>query len=415
MLVRLHPAQRPLAMRREDVADRHRAVGGLVDQPVVAFDQGARALGGAGDGAHRRLCHLLRALHQPRAQPRVAQPRPAELVTRPRRGIEPVASRQRRDARCGSREAGAPRRLQGVHIHCLARFGRRVRAVPAPAPAGLTHPNPVGCAHTRPGLFGLVDERLQQPGAIAVQTLAVVADRAGGPAQQVRGQVAAPNAGAHQKPAQSQHPVQVAAPAHIVPADPGVAGLQAQRTRREPDAAQPAMRRVHQISQLRAHKRTSATRVLVRHQRVPDPALRVGLHQHQRQVPQRADRVGHVHGRRHRVRQHTRRTAPTPARAPTSRQRDVAGRLQVGQRRAATRALPPAAPITQIERFTNVVGDLPETVNALRDRLVQHIAQSGEVAPQAAPDLILYLHAGYSSEVASRSPAKSCGARAVLG
>ena len=75
--------------------------------------------------------------------------------------------------------------------------------------------------------------------------------------------------------------------------------------------------------------------------------------------------------------------------------------LQVGQRRAATRALPPAAPIAEIERFTNAIGDLPEAVNALRDRPVQHVAQSGEVAPQAAPNLILNLHAGYSSEVAS--------------
>ena len=84
-VVRLHPAQRALAMRSEDVADRHRAVGGLVDQPVMALDQGAGAVCGAGDGARRRLCHLLCAPDQPRAQPRVAQPRPAELVVRPRR------------------------------------------------------------------------------------------------------------------------------------------------------------------------------------------------------------------------------------------------------------------------------------------------------------------------------------------
>ena len=356
---------------------------------------------------------MLRAADQARAQACVAQRRPAELVARPGPGVEPVANRQRRHARCGRREACAPRRLQGVHIHCLARFGRRVRAVPAPAPAGLTHPNPVGRAHARPGVFGLVDERLQQPGAVAVETREVVADRAGGPAQQVRGQIAAPDAGAHQQPAQSQHPVQVGAPANIVPPDPGVAGPQVPRTRREPDTAQPTMRRAHQIAQLRADKRTGATRVLVCHQRVPDPALLVGLHQHPRQVLNRADRVRYVYCRRHRVREHT-RAAYTAAGAPTSRQRHVAGRLQVGQRRAAARALPPAAPITEIERFTNVVGDLPEAANALRHRPVQHVAQSGEVAPQAAYDLILNLHTGHRSEVASLSPAKSCGARAAL-
>ena len=75
---------------------------------------------------------------------------------------------------------------------------------------------------------------------------------------------------------------------------------------------------------------------------------------------------------------------------------------EVGQRRAATRTLPAATPIVEIERFTNAIGDLPEAANALRDRPVQYVAQSGEVIPQAAaPDLILNLHAGHSSEVAS--------------
>ena len=64
-----------------------------------------------------------------------------------------------------------------TYTHRLARFGRRVRAVPAPAPAGLTHPNPVRRAHARPRVCGLVHERLQQPGPIAVEALAVGADR----------------------------------------------------------------------------------------------------------------------------------------------------------------------------------------------------------------------------------------------
>ena len=332
---------------------------------------------GAGDGAHRRLCHLLRALYQPRAQTRVAQTRPAELVVRPDRGVETVANRQRRHDRCRHREAGAPRRLQGIHIHRLARFRRRVPAVLATATAGLTHPNPVGRAHARPRLFGLVDERLQQPGAIAIQTLAVVADCPDDPAQHVRGQVATHNAGAHQQPAQSQHPVQVRAPARVVPPDPGVAGPQPPRTRREPDAAQPTMRRTHQIPQLRADERTGAARVLVRHQRVPDLALRVGLNQRQGQTHNLADRARHVHRRRHRVRKHP-RPAPNAASRLTRRQRDVAGRLQVGQRPAAARALPPAPPVAEIERFTDAIGDLTEAADTLRNRLVQHVAQAGE-------------------------------------
>ena len=140
------------------------------------------------------------------------------------------------------------------------------------------------------------------------------------------------------------------------------------------------MRRTQQIPQLRAHERTGAARVLVRHQRVPDPALLAGLHQHQCQIRNLADRARHVHCRRHRVREHP-RPAPTAASGLTRRQRDVACHLQDGQRPAATRALPPAAPIAEIERFTHAVGDLPEAADALRDRSVQHVAQAGEVAP----------------------------------
>ena len=399
-VVSAHPSQRALAMGSENVLDRHRALGGLVDQPVMSLHQGSLAVRGAGDGAHRRLGHLLGAQDQARAQPRVAQPRPAELVAGPGLGVEPSARRQRRHARCGRLEEVAPSRRQRVHIHGLTRFRRRVRAVLTPAPAGLTHPNPVGRAHARPGVCGLVDERLQQPGAIAVETLEVVADRPCGPAQDVRGQVAAADAGAHQQPAQSQHPVQVGAPTRVVPADPGVASPQTPRACCEPDPAQPAMPGAYQITQLVADKGPGAARVLMHHQRVPDPALLVGLHPHQRQVPNLADRVRHVSRRRHRVREHTR--APhTAARGPTPRQRDVACRLEVGQRRAAARALPPAASIAEIERFTDTIGDLPEASNALRYRAVQHIAQSGEVAPQAVPNLILNLHARHRSEVAS--------------
>ena len=80
----------------------------------------------------------------------------------------------------------------------------------------------------------------------------------------------------------------------------------------------------------------------------------------------------------------------------------MACRLEVGQRRAAARALPPAAAIAKIERFTDAIGNLPEAVNALQYRPVQNRSQSGEVAPQAAPDLILNLHARHGSEAASR-------------
>ena len=138
------------------------------------------------------------------------------------------------------------------------------------------------------------------------------------------------------------------------------------------------MRRTQQIPQLRADERTGAARVLVRHQRVPDLALRVGLDQLQGQTHNRADPARHVHGRRHRVRKHPRPAPNAPSRL-TRRQRDVAGRLQVGQRPAATRALPPTPPVAEIERLTDPISDLPEAADALRNRPVQHVAQAGEV------------------------------------
>ena len=84
-----HPAQRLLAMRREDVADRHRAVGGLVDQPVMALDHRARAVGGAGDGAHRG--HLLRTLHHQTRSPKRAPPNSCSAQTARRDRRQPPA------------------------------------------------------------------------------------------------------------------------------------------------------------------------------------------------------------------------------------------------------------------------------------------------------------------------------------
>ena len=51
-------------MGREDMFDRHRAVGGLVDESVVSLDHRACSVRRPGDGAHRTLCHMVRALDQ---------------------------------------------------------------------------------------------------------------------------------------------------------------------------------------------------------------------------------------------------------------------------------------------------------------------------------------------------------------
>ena len=94
--LRAHPLQRALTMRREDVLDRHRARGGLIDEAVMSLDHSALSAGGAGDGAHRIVGHTPCARHQTRAKPRIAQRCATELVRRPTVRVKPVAGRQRR-------------------------------------------------------------------------------------------------------------------------------------------------------------------------------------------------------------------------------------------------------------------------------------------------------------------------------
>ena len=397
--LRRHALQRALAMGRKNVLDRHRTVGGLVDESVMSLDHRACSVGGAGDGAHRRECHMVRALDQARAQPRIAQRSPAELVPRPAPGVDSVAGRQWDQTGGGHAEALAPGRLQLVEVHRLARLGRGMGAVVASASAALPHPDPVRRAQARRGVLAFVDKGLQQPGPVAVDTLEVLAQRPHDPAQDMRGEIAAHHAGANQEPAQSHHPVQVGAALCVVPAHPGVAGVEPARRGREPHRAEPPVGGADQIAHLMAHERTRAARMFMRHESVPDQALRVGLDPHQRQLAHRPDRARHIVGRCHCVREHPRPVSPGAVHSER-RQCDVAPCLQHAQRLAAACALPAAAAVAQIQRLTDPVGDLPEARDTLRCRVVEHTANSAKIGPQAAPDLILHLHAAHGSVAA---------------
>ena len=87
------------------------------------------------------------------------------------------------------------------------------------------------------------------------------------------------------------------------------------------------MRRADQIAQLMANERTRPTRVLVRHQGIPDQALCVAVDPHQRKFAQLAHPAKDIVGRRHAARKQPR---PPHRPAPTSRrrQRDMATRLK---------------------------------------------------------------------------------------
>ena len=193
--------------------------------------------------------------------------------------------------------------------------------------------------------------------------------------------------------------MQVGAAALIVPSHPGVAGVEPPRRGRKPHRAQPPVGGADQIAHLRTHERTRTARMLMRHQGIPDPALRVGLDPHQRKLAHLPHLARHIVCRRHCVREHPRPVAPGAVMS-RRRQRDVSLCLQHAQRLAAACALPPTAAVAQMERLTDPVGDLPEAGDTLRCRAVEHTAKSGKIGPQAAPDLILNLHAAHRSAVA---------------
>ena len=391
--------QRALAMRLEDVVDRHRAVGGLVDQPVMSLDQGARSIGGAGDGALR-------------ARPYVARSGPG--------------------ARSGARRPAAPRRTRGpprtrrrAHrpppaAQCPLRARRGVRATPVPRRTytlPCAFPAPRACG---PGARARRSHPPEPSWPRARSSRRVRSRRQTSPAARgdSRGDArsrrrppvrpgptrARPGCGSRCRGAPATGTVP--APGAVSARRPSSQPIQASRARRrrqgrKPDAAQPAMRRAHQIPQLRNRQTGPAPRgcscaiSVFQTRRCPSVSTRTSA-----KSAQLADRArARPLPAKHRVRQHT-RAAHTAATANRVRQRDMACRLEVGQRRAATRALPPAAPIAESERFTNAIGDLPEAVRLARPPRPARRA-AGEVAPQAAPNLILNLHAGYSSEVAS--------------
>ena len=397
-VVRAQPLQGALAMRREDVPDRHRAVGGSVDEPVMSLDQGARSVGRAGDGAHRGLCHKVGALHQTGAQARIAQGGAAELVGRPGRGVQALPGGQRRRSRGGHAETLAPVRLQLVQIHRLGRAGAGMGAVVAPAPGSFPDPHPVGRAQARAGVRAFVDEGLDQQRPEAVPALEVLAHGAHGAAQRPGGQIMAIHARADQHPAQPRDAVQVRTPSRLVPADPGVAGRQPPRRGREPDRPQPTVRRTHQITHLATDERAGAARMFTPHQRVPEFALRVGVDPHQPQIAHLAHRARHRLGRRHRPPQ-----LPGPTTAPGARRRQPQAPVgfQRPQRPTATGPLPAALAVAQVERLAHPVGQRADAPNALRHRAVEHLAKPTRIGPQTVRDLRLNLHAPHRKPTAA--------------
>ena len=101
--------------------------------------------------------------------------------------------------------------------------------------------------------------------------------------------------------------------------------------------------------------------MFMRHEGVPNQALRVGVDPYQRKLAQLPDLSGHIVGRRHRMCEHP-WPAPPGAVASHRGQRNVPGALEHAQRLGAACALQPPAPVAQMECLTHVIGELARLV-----------------------------------------------------
>ena len=88
------------------------------------------------------------------------------------------------------------------------------------------------------------------------------------------GEMRADDTGTDQEPVQANHPVEIRLTLRVAPVHPAVAHRKSQRCGGKPRRSQNAMRRPDKIVDLAAGKGRDPQRMLVRDQRVPDPAIR---------------------------------------------------------------------------------------------------------------------------------------------
>ena len=280
-------------MRREDVADRHRVAGRSAWPLTIARAPWAAPVMRASE----TLPYAARSAPAARsdAPPKRAPPNSC----RPDRGVELA-------------NPAAPRPVQAPRGGCATPAPTHTYTPPCafPAPRACdpgdrdrrSHP-PEPSSGARAPVCSVSSTNVpQQPGAIAIPRRRPSVD----PGQHVRGQVATHHAGAHQQPAQtrcrcarrpaSSHPTQASR----------------DRSRRDSPQTRAAMRRTHQIPQLRAGG--PAPRGCSYAISVFQTCRCSSVHQLQGQTHNLADRARHVHRRRQRVREHP-RPAPRP-RAP---------------------------------------------------------------------------------------------------
>ena len=400
-----HPAQGPLPMRLEYVLDRYLAVCGLVDQSVVSLHQCACSLRGARDGAQRMAPSGARS--PPNARSGAHRP----TLRRRTRAPPRTRRRARRQAPAAPRPVRAPPSVPAtpspVHTYTLPcaswpshgcgpddRAPRSHLRAPSSPPA-----NSPRCARARQRTSpaARADSR---NGARSPCPLPAPPDP--GRAKPSCGKQ---HPGADQKPAQSYHPVQLVAAPRVVPANPGIARLQAPRGGRKADAT--AASRARSPPDSAVDGRPTAPRHAGA--RVPSACSRSSAARRSRPAPTADPRARPP---RPAPRAPASPVAPAPAACAAPRHGAAAVAAQLGP-------LLPARPTpggnsraaTARGHRGNRTLHRPDRQPARRSRdaargsAVQHLAQAGKIGPQGAPYLILNLHADYGSEAASQSPA----------
>ena len=351
----LHPLQRALPVRRQDVLRPHLRVRRMVDQAVVAAHRRLVVLRRSRKGLGGRLRLLVHDLHQPLAQAYIAQRRAAELVLGPhvRRQLVGRAQRLRRFRR-GHAQLRPPVARQRVEPDRLHRH-RGPAGREAAAPGGLADPQPVGGGQRSALVQAFLDKGFHEQGAVAVALLAVVRQAAQGEREGLGGEVPAGGAGADQEAAQPDHAVQLAAALVGVPADEGVAGGQREGRGGEAEGPQHALLGDQQVAQLGAGVLDGAARVLAAHQLVPDPALGRVADLDQCQPAQLVHAGGHADRRRHGAAETARAAAPVVM--PGHGQSDLAGGVERAQGSQATGQLGLPAGVQEAEPLADPAAD----------------------------------------------------------
>ena len=288
----LHAAQRALAVRGQDVLHAQSRLGRVVEEAVPALDQGASALGGAGERVHGGLGLKGSAGDQAPGEAGVAQRRAAEFEGGPAVAVEAVGGLHRRgDAGVGDAQPLAPVGAQGAHEDQLARAPGGVGGGEAPAAGGAPDRGPVGGLEAGAVVGDGIDEGLQQQGREAVALAEVVRQAAQAQREHLGSEVATVDF-ANQEAGQAEDAVELLAAGGRVPADPLVAVGEGEGGGGKADRADEALVAADEIAQLAAGMAHRSAGMLVGEQLAVDLAVLGGVDELHAQAADLADLLG---------------------------------------------------------------------------------------------------------------------------